>query len=312
MTTLLAANDGGHLMQLHQLMPRLALDADRVWVAPRTAQSASLLRDEEVFWVERAPTRDAGAAARNALKVRRLLGRRRSRITAAYSTGSSLAVSVLPQARAKGVDAYYIESATRVDGPSLSGRILSRIPGVHLYTQCSTWATGRWAFGGSVLDGFNAIEVPEAPEVRRIVVSLGTSRRYGFRPLVERLVQIVPDGIEVLWQVGETDVSGLPITARNHIPAAEFEQAIAAADVVVAHAGTGVALTSLQAGKLPVLVPRRAGQGEHVDDHQAQIGRQLSSTGLAVVREVGDLAWTDLSWAGRHVVRRNTPPPFRL
>jgi len=55
------------------------------------------------------------------------------------------------------------------------------------------------------------------------------------------------------------------------------------ADVVVTHAGVGSAVTAIRAGKKPVLVPRLARYGEHVDDHQLQLAERLAEFGLAVV-----------------------------
>ena len=45
-----------------------------------------------------------------------------------------------------------------------------------------------------------------------------------------------------------------------------WRAATAAADVVISHAGVGSALTALRCGKRPILVPREAARGEHVDD----------------------------------------------
>lgn len=55
------------------------------------------------------------------------------------------------------------------------------------------------------------------------------------------------------------------------------------ADVVVTHAGVGSAVTAIRAGKKPVLVPRLARYGEHVDDHQLQLAERLAEFGLALV-----------------------------
>jgi len=302
MTILLVANDGGHLAQLHSLARRLPFADDHRWVTTPTAQSESLLQGEDVFWVGPAPTRDLRAAVDNARLLAPLM-RRRS-VTAVISTGSSLAVSALPQARAHGIAAHYIESATRTDGPSLSGRILARTPGVQLYTQNPTWADRRWTYAGSVFDGWAPSERPLPRRVKRVVVSLGTSRTYGFRRLVERLAPMLHDlGAEVLWQTGTTDVSGLPVEApRPSVPALEMSEALRDSDVVIAHAGTGIALEALRAGKLPVLVPRRAEFSEHVDDHQEQIARMLDHRGLAVVREADRLDLTALERAANHEV----------
>jgi UDP-N-acetylglucosamine--N-acetylmuramyl-(pentapeptide) pyrophosphoryl-undecaprenol N-acetylglucosamine transferase len=63
-----------------------------------------------------------------------------------------------------------------------------------------------------------------------------------------------------------------PLTAR-----------IRDAEVVITHAGVGSAVTAIRAGKKPVLVPRLARYGEHVDDHQLQLAERLAEFGLAVV-----------------------------
>jgi UDP-N-acetylglucosamine--N-acetylmuramyl-(pentapeptide) pyrophosphoryl-undecaprenol N-acetylglucosamine transferase len=276
---LLAANDGGHITQLRALADRFETTDRRMWVTVRTPQTEHLLAGETVHWTGPAPTRDAGAAWRNARTVWRLLDN--WDVEAAISTGSSLAVSALLPAALR---------RTRADGISLSGRMLRRVPGVRLYVQWPHLANRRWRYRGSVLDGFLS-EPGEPRPIARLVVSLGTSSKYEFRRLVERLAATIPPGVEVLWQTGCTDVAGLGIDGREQVPAGEMEAAIGSADAVVAHAGAGIALTILASGKVPVLVPRLASRGEHVDDHQEQIARQLARRDLAVVVDADDLDW---------------------
>lgn len=314
MTALLVANDGGHLMQLVTLAPRLPVGDDHLWMSIPTAQTRSLLAGERVRWMDPAPTRDWRAVASNALKARSAF--QDEKISAVVSTGASLALSVLPVARMHGVPCYYLESATRVHGPSVSGKLLRRFPGIHMFTQHETWADRHWAYGGSVFDGYEGVSLERADdstEIRRVVVSLGTSESYGFRRLVERLVEVIPAGVEVLWQTGSTDVSGLGIEARPRVPAAELFAAMADSEVVIAHAGTGSALAALQAGRFPVLVPRRPEFDEHVDDHQLQIAGMLSKRGLAATAEVDGVSLDLLRAAAATRVRnRANAAPFSL
>lgn len=299
MTALLVANHGGHIMQLHSLSKRLKLPEQRVWVTTATAQTESLLAGETVHWVSSAPTRDAMAVARNARLVRPLFNQYDFEIT--VSTGSSLALSVLPQARLRGIKTCYIESATRAVGPSVTGKALAAIPGIKLYTQHRQWASTKWQYLGSVFDRFQ-VAARAATPVRKAVVSLGTSERYFFPRMLERLCKIIPDDVEVLWQTGATDCGALPIVGQHKVPNAQLRQAMRDADVVIAHAGTGIALTALECGKLPVLIPRRPEFNEHVDDHQLQIAADLAQRGLGVVREVEDLSSPDLDYAAAHHV----------
>lgn len=303
MTALLVANDGGHIMQLHTLRPRLALD-DVVWVTPRTPQTESLLAGERVHWAEPCPPRDVAAVLRNARQCRALF--EQHEVTLVVSTGAALALSVLPQARLRNIETVYIESATRLDAPSLSGRLLAMVPGVRTYSQSEALADRRWTYLASPWDAYTA--APQQPRpINRVVVSLGTQEGYGFRRLVARLGPLLPPGAEVLWQTGSTDVRGLGIDVRPTVPSAEMAAAIAEADVVVAHAGTGIALMALENGKLPVLVPRRADLGEHVDDHQENIAAVLSERGLCVRSDADDLTLHHLEQAAsRRVTKAQT------
>jgi UDP-N-acetylglucosamine transferase subunit ALG13 len=116
-----------------------------------------------------------------------------------------------------------------------------------------------------------------------------------------------------LWQTGCTDVSDLPIVAHRQLPARELQEAIEAADVVIAHAGCGSSVAVLEAGKKPVLVPRRHGHDENVDDHQLLIAEELAKRGLAVVRSPEALTIADLHLAAHSTVRTESQPsPFLL
>jgi UDP-N-acetylglucosamine--N-acetylmuramyl-(pentapeptide) pyrophosphoryl-undecaprenol N-acetylglucosamine transferase len=312
--TLLVASTGGHLSQLHALAPRIpgADAAQRTWVTFDTPQSRSLLAGEDVVFVRYTAPRDWRSIARNLPPAWRLLdGRRFGHV---ISTGSGIALTFLPLARAKGLATTYVESAARSQGPSMTGRILARVPGVQLGTQYRAWADERWSYVGSVLDGWAPVDAAhgdgEAP-LRRVLVTLGTIP-YGFRRLVERLLAILPPDVEVTWQTGVTDVEGLPIEVHALMPGDELEAAIRAADAVVAHAGTGSALAALGAGKCPLLVPRERAHGEHVDDHQRQIAGELAGRGLALQRGADELTLADLRAAAGMRVVRVPPPPLRF
>ena len=157
MTALLVANDGGHIMQLHTLRPRLGL-TEVVWVTPRTPQTESLLAGESVHWVQPSPPRDVSAVLRNAAACRVLFDRHD--VSLVVSTGAALALSVLPQARMRSIKTVYIESATRVDKPSVSGRVLSMVPGVRTYSQSTGLSTGRWTYLASPWDLYESEPQP--------------------------------------------------------------------------------------------------------------------------------------------------------
>jgi UDP-N-acetylglucosamine transferase subunit ALG13 len=154
--------------------------------------------------------------------------------------------------------------------------------------------------------------------VVRVVVTVGTTDD-PFPRLIEQLLPLVSaDGelaaatgrpVQVLWQTGHTPVDHLPIAATPFLSAAELQAAMATADIVVSHAGTGTAVAALAAGRLPVLASRRHGNGETVDRHQVELGEELARRGLAVHRAPDRVVLDDLLVALGCTVRRLAAPP---
>ncbi|QEO10262.1 glycosyltransferase [Protaetiibacter larvae] len=308
-STLLICSGGGHLKQLFTLAPRLGIAPEKqLWATFENGLSTSLLADRRVVYVPFAAPRAAFAAARIARIVRRLL--ETEDIEAVVSTGSSPAVAALPQAAQRGIPAHYIESAARADGPSLSGKLVSRFRRIDTYTQYPAWVGDRWRFGGAIFDAFAPGEVHERP-VRRAVVSLGTQDGYRFDRLLRVLVPLLA-GMEVVWQTGPEDVSAYGIDGRASVPHAELAQAVAEADVVIAHAGVGAAVTAIEAGKHPILVPRLARFKEHIDDHQTQIADELTRRGLASRVDPENLDLEALHAAAARSAVPVAAPPFQL
>lgn len=311
-TTLLVASTGGHLSELLELRTRIAPAVGSYrWVTFDTPQSRSALAGEPVSYVRFVGSRDSFNVMRNVPSANRII--RENGVGAVISTGAAMMIPIFLAARARGIRCHFIESAARADGPSTSGRIVSRIPGIRLYTQYEGWADDHWSYRGSVFDAFAPEEAIRTPAIRKVVVSLGTHRGFPFRRVVSRLLAILPPSVEVLWQTGDTDVSDLPIVGHDTLPQERLFAAIADADVVVAHAGVGTALAVLKLGKLPVLVPRRRSAGEHVDDHQIQVASDLARRRLALNVDAERLGLADLEEAARwRAVRSGEVPPIVL
>ena len=235
MADLLVASGGGHLAQLHRLVDRLPQPSqERTWITFDTPQSRSLLAGEDVRYLPYTGPRAYMQTARNALTAHSVL--RDRRYQRVISTGASPALSFLPVTLLHEAEPIYIESAARSSGPSLTGNILSRTPGVRLFTQYEHWSDRKWQYAGSVFDGFEAAPGAGSKEVQRIVVTLGTID-FGFSRLLRRLIDIIPAGVSVTWQVGGTDARRLPIDGIVSLPGKELEEEMRRADVVVAHAG---------------------------------------------------------------------------
>jgi UDP-N-acetylglucosamine transferase subunit ALG13 len=78
--------------------------------------------------------------------------------------------------------------------------------------------------------------------------------------------------------------------------------------VVITHAGVGSVIGLIESGIFPVVVPRRARHGEHVDDHQEEIAELVANLGIGLVREAGELTPEDLAAAAAQEVTRAPQP----
>ena len=280
---LLVATPGGHVDQLNELVPRivgLGGDSERLWVTAQTPQTTSLLGDEQVHWVDRIGPREAGKVLARLPSAVALL--RWFKADVVISTGAAMAVPYLAAASLLGIEAHYIESATRRDGPSLSGRILRWTPGVHLHQQSFECRRARWHCVGSVFDSFASGPGPDHRPAS-VVVVLGTEK-YPFGRVLDQVRETFPRDTSILVQSGSTP--GQPgMECRAWMPHSELQSAIEAADVVVTHSGVGSVLGSLRAGQHPIVLPRCAELGEHVDDHQSELAAVLRKRELATVVE---------------------------
>jgi UDP-N-acetylglucosamine transferase subunit ALG13 len=312
-TTAFVATTGGHLTQLVALSERIPEDPGAVWVTHANEQSTSLLADRDVEYIPYVGVRDIPGVLRCIVRAHSLYRRRRP--DRAVSTGSGIALGYLPYLAARGVQCHYIESAARVGGPSITGRILRWVPRVRTYTQYRHWSDEHWHYGGSGFDAYEPVPADEPLGERvRVVVTVGTAAEFPFTRLIAALAPLLAPGgdleratgrpVEVLWQTGCTPVDGLGVTATPFLPAADLAAALDAADIVVSHAGTGSALANLAAGRFALVSSRVARFGEAGDDHQRELADELEARGLSAHRAPEEITVDDLLATRKHGVRR--------
>lgn len=80
------------------------------------------------------------------------------------------------------------------------------------------------------------------------------------------------------WRGGESCI------IRPFLEMGEFDTRLAEAGLLILHAGVTV-IQGIRAGKVPVVMPRRAENGEIIDNHQVAFARELARTGKVVVVE---------------------------
>jgi UDP-N-acetylglucosamine--N-acetylmuramyl-(pentapeptide) pyrophosphoryl-undecaprenol N-acetylglucosamine transferase len=115
-----------------------------------------------------------------------------------------------------------------------------------------------------------------------ILLTLGTHEQPFARAidLVEPLAHQEPLVIQHGFTPARAGLAG--VRWVEFVDHEELTRLAASASAVVCHAGVGSIMTVLSLGKTPVVIPRLKAFGEHVDDHQLQIARELDSAGVAV------------------------------
>ena len=291
---LLVASSGGHLTELDHLVSSWGGSDGSDWVTFPTPQSRALLRGRRVHHVAYVAPRDV----RGTLAARRRIVTvlREGRFDAIVSTGAAVALSAALAGLATGTPMLYVESIARLRGPSLTGRLVAATRTVLLRTQVASWSSRRWRYAGDVFRAYDAPVPHEVPAdvPLKVFVTVGTIAPYRFDALVDAVVGTGLAGPGTVWQLGSTtrdDVTGEVHEQMGHD---EVQQRMRDADVVVTHGGVGSILDALAAGKVPVVVPRRASRAEHVDDHQEQFARHVHDARLAVTVEAPDLSAADL------------------
>lgn len=138
-------------MQLLELRPAWE-PFPRVWVTFDKSDTRSLLREERVVHAFGPTNRNVPNLLRNLVLALRVL--RRERPLAILTTGAGLSVPFVWMARLLGVPSVYVESFTRIDGLSLSGRMIRPVA-ERVYVQWPEVAenVGGVRFAGNLFAG---------------------------------------------------------------------------------------------------------------------------------------------------------------
>jgi UDP-N-acetylglucosamine transferase subunit ALG13 len=96
---------------------------------------------------------------------------------------------------------------------------------------------------------------------------------------------------DVLFQIGAGTFVPSNMRYVRALSQADFSATVAAAEVVVAHAGMGTVITAGRFGRPLVLLPRRQEWGEHTTDHQIATANWLrGKPGIFIADNDADLA----------------------
>lgn len=285
-----AASAGGHLDLLRAIAPDVVDGSDPVWVTSRTPRGERLKRDGAQVELLPEYGRSAIGALRNVLAAARVVIRRRPRTVVTSGAGVVAPFCVL--ARLAGARLLYVETMARVSSPSMTARVLSRIAArvVVQWPELASALPRAEVCRPTLLEGVaDNGRAPGTESGSGTVIAVGTHAQ-PYTRLLEMVNRAVQDGTlprPVRAQVGPADWNGAGAQVTPYMGRQELESALDSAGVVVCHGGAGIISSALAAGRRPIVVPRRAELGEHVDDHQYQLTRKLADCGLVVAVEEG-------------------------
>ncbi|MFZ3072932.1 MAG: glycosyltransferase [Thermodesulfobacteriota bacterium] len=116
-------------------------------------------------------------------------------------------------------------------------------------------------------------------------VSVGNAKQ-PFRRLLDAIAHLAPSLPQpVIVQHGHTPFASTACQITAFMGMEEFAHHVKTAELLILHAGAGSVIHAIEADKCPVVMPRRANLGEHVNDHQIEFARTLAEAGKVVVAD---------------------------
>jgi UDP-N-acetylglucosamine transferase subunit ALG13 len=118
-----------------------------------------------------------------------------------------------------------------------------------------------------------------------IFVTVGNATQ-GFRRLLDAIdilagSHALNDESVVVQSGSNVDFRARHCAQRDYFPPVEFREMIAKAEIVICHGGAGTLHHVFQAGKVPVVMPRRRKYGETLDD-QLELVKEVSKLGRII------------------------------
>lgn len=122
-------------------------------------------------------------------------------------------------------------------------------------------------------------------------VSVGNATQ-PFTRLLETVAKLAKELPQpVIVQYGSNKFTSPACRSVAFLDMESFMTHMRESDLLILHAGAGAIINAIQAGRVPVVVPRKTRYGEIVDDHQLEFARVLATTGkVIVVEDVARLA----------------------
>ena len=297
---LFIVSTGGHYAEANLIKKFYAFSDDSIIITHESSQTTSSLSKVKHYFVPKVGTRDLFNTIRVCGSI--LSIGKNENFDLIISTGAAIAISSLPLHFLSRKRLVYIESLTRTNKPSLTGRILEIFPSVTKLS--SNFGTKRkgWKHLEMPLVTLTPIPKWESKKDLKILVTTGTHSQFNFDRILNLVLAIIEDGDEVTWQFNFKSSLQLPGKICQQLSDQEFLGAITRSDVVITHCGIGNILKFLELGIKTIAIPRIFEMNEHIDNHQVDAFRLFSSQGL-IFDSQSSITRIDLEEASRYRIK---------
>ena len=283
---LFLSSSGGHFAGLRSVADRFQAHKDSVFITFETFDTRLDSFDFEIHYFPYVQSRKILPLLKMTPSIFRIF--RRKKFSYVASTGAGIAIIGYLLSRINGIPFYYVEDFNRQTALSLTARILRLIGLRKIFVQSKILANSSNTYLENPIDSYEVKETNRKIRKKRgykVLVALGTIQGFDFPRAIKLVLSLIEDSDEIDWQMGNMIVqedSNLPGTVHNTIGKKQFLQLINAADLVICHGGNGIIGETLATGKIPLVIPRRASFGEHIDDHQVEMVQLLAARGLVI------------------------------
>lgn len=114
-------------------------------------------------------------------------------------------------------------------------------------------------------------------------VSIGNALQ-PFSRLLDAVCSVANDLPQpVVVQYGNTPFQCSECQGIDFVEMSKFQTYVKESELVILHAGAGSIINAVRLGKTPVILPRKAELGEHIDNHQLEFSQELRKVNKAVI-----------------------------
>ncbi len=114
-----------------------------------------------------------------------------------------------------------------------------------------------------------------------IFIILG-SQKFQFNRILKEIDRLCENGTitdQVFAQIGYSDYKPRHFEFKEFLDRDEFDDCVDGADIIITHAGTGSVIGAIKKGKKVIAIPRLLKYGEHIDNHQVQLVKEMRNSG---------------------------------